>query len=237
MLLSCDSRRAGRFFRQLAAADWFARRGVAHNAPVRWVVHRPLREPPVMDPNPYRAPAGPAAASPAPRPASLIVFGILNILFGALGLCGTAGSAAMFFMDLPRDPTIPNPMLDLLASNAAFRLFMQVTVALGALAALVLLVAGVGLLLTKDWGRTLSVGYAWYAIVAGVVGMLVNWVYVIQPMLGAMKEAQGPAAMAAVGGVVGGLIGGLVSLAYPIVLLVFMRRPAVRAALAPPDAA
>jgi hypothetical protein len=67
--------------------------------------------------------------------------------------------------------------------------------------------------------------------------MLVNWVYVIQPMLGAMKEAQGPAAMAAVGGVVGGLIGGLVSLAYPIVLLVFMRRPAVRAALAPPDAA
>jgi hypothetical protein len=56
-------------------------------------------------------------------------------------------------------------------------------------------------------------------------------------MLGAMKEAQGPAAMAAVGVVVGGLIGGLVSLAYPIVLLVFMRRPAVRAALAPPDAA
>lgn len=190
-----------------------------------------------MDPNPYRSPVAPAAASPSSRPASLIVFGILNILFGVLGLCGTAGSSAMFFMDLPRDPAIPNPMLDLIASNPTFRLFMQVTVVLGGLASLVLLVAGVGLLLTKAWGRTLSVGYAWYAIVAGIVGLLVNWVYVMQPMLAAMKGAEGPAAFGAIGGLVGGLIGGLVSLAYPIVLLAFMNRTALRAALAPREAA
>lgn len=185
-----------------------------------------------MDPNPYRSPSAPAATPPAGRPASLIVFGILNILFGVLGLCGTAGSSAMFFMDLPRDPAIPNPMLDLLASNPSFRVFMQVSVVLGGLASLVLLVAGIGLLLTKAWGRTLSVGYAWYAIVAGLVGLLVNWVYVMQPMLAAMKDAKGPAAIGAAGGVVGGLIGSLVSLAYPLVLLAFMNRTALRAALA-----
>jgi hypothetical protein len=190
-----------------------------------------------MDPNPYRPPVAPAAASPSSRPASLIVFGILNILFGVLGLCGTAGSSVIFFMDLPRDPAIPNPMLDLIASNPTFRLFMQVTFVLGGLASLVLLVAGVGLLLTKAWGRTLSVGYAWYAIVAGIVGLLVNWVYVMQPTLAAMKGAEGPAAIGAIGGLVGGLIGGLVSLAYPVVLLAFMNRTALRAALAPREPA
>lgn len=189
-----------------------------------------------MDPNPYRSPTAPAAASPAARPASLIVFGILDILFGVLGLCGTAGSSAMFFLQLPRDPAMPNPMLDLLDSNPTFRLFMQVTIVLGGLASLVLLAAGIGLLLTKAWGRTLSVGYAWYAIVAAIIGMIVQWIYVVQPMLAAMKGAEGPAAMGALGGVVGGLLGGIFSLVYPVVLLVFMNRAAVRAALAPQDA-
>lgn len=190
-----------------------------------------------MDPNPYRSPAAPAAASPPSRPASLIVFGILNILFGVLGLCGTAASSAMFFMTLPRDPAMPNPMLDLLDSNPTFRLFMQVTIVLGGVASLVLLVAGIGLLLTKAWGRTLSVGYAWYAIVSAIVGTIVQWIYVVQPMLAAVKGAEGPAAMGAMGGVVGGLLGGLFALAYPIVLLVFMNRAVVRAALAPRDGA
>jgi hypothetical protein len=190
-----------------------------------------------MDPNPYRSPLAPAAASPSARPASLIVFGILNILFGVLGLCGTAGSSAMFFVQLPRDPAIPNPMLDLLDSNPTFRLFMQVTIVLGGLASLVLLAAGIGLLLTKAWGRTLSVGYAWYAIVAAIIGTVVNWVYLIQPLMAAMKDVEGPAAMGVVGGAVGGLLGGLFSLVYPVVLLVFMNRSAVRAALAPREVA
>jgi hypothetical protein len=190
-----------------------------------------------MDPNPYRSPTPSAAVSAAARPASLLVFGILNVLFGVLGLCGTAGSSAMFFLQLPRDPAMPNPMLDLLDSNPTFRLFMQVTIVLGGVASLVLLAAGIGLLLTKAWGRTLSVGYAWYAIAAAIIGMVVNWVYLIQPTLAAMKGAEGPAAMGALGGVVGGLLGGVFSLVYPVVLLVFMNRAAVRAALAPREAA
>ncbi len=127
--------------------------------------------------------------------------------------------------------------IDLLDSNPTFRLFMQVTIVLGGVASLVLLAAGIGLLLTKAWGRTLSVGYAWYAIVSAIVGTIVQWIYVVQPMLAAVKGAEGPAAMGAMGGVVGGLLGGLFALAYPIVLLVFMNRAVVRAALAPRDGA
>lgn len=190
-----------------------------------------------MDTNPYRSPA-PGTMGPAPggsRPASFLVFGILNIVFGVLGLCGTAGSSAMFLVQLPRDPAMPNPMLDLLDSNPTYRLFLQVTIALGGLASLALLAAGVGLLLSKAWGRTLSIGYAWYAIVAAIMGTIVNWVYVIQPMLAAAKADAGPAAMGALGGAVGGMLGGLFALAYPVVLLIFMYRPAARAAVAPPE--
>jgi len=186
-----------------------------------------------MDPNPYRSLIAPAAASPPSRPASLIVFGILNILFGVLGLCGTAGSSAMFFMELPRDPAMPNPMLDLLDSNPTFRLFMQVTLVLGGLASLALLAAGIGLLLTKAWGRMLSIGYAWYAIVSGIVSMIVQWTSVVQPMLAARQGD----AIDVFGLVVGNLLGSLFSFAYPIVLLVFMNRAPVRAALAPRDGA
>jgi hypothetical protein len=184
-----------------------------------------------MDPNPYRSPSATGPVPPASRPASLIVFGILNILFGVLGLCGMAGSAAMFLVELPQDPAVPNPVLELLKTDATYRLFMQVSLVLGGLTALVLIVAGIGLLLTKGWGRTLSIGYAWYAIVAAIVGTIVTWTYLIQPTMAAIKDAQGPAAMGAAGGLVGGLLGGVFSLIYPVLLLIFMNRTVLRQAV------
>jgi len=184
-----------------------------------------------MDPNPYHAPSATAAGLPQSRPASLVVFGVINILFGVIGLCGAAASSAMFFMEMPQDPRFPNPAIDLLNTNAAYRTYLQVTAVIGALASLVLLVAGVGLLLAKSWGRTLSIGYGCFAIVFAVVVMIGNWSFVMQPMLAAAKEAGGPAAMGAVGGVVATMLGGILSLIYPIVLLVFMNRPALRAAV------
>lgn len=184
-----------------------------------------------MDQNPYHAPSATAAGLPAARPASLIVFGVINIVFGLIGLCGTAASSAMFFVDLPQDPRISNPALDLLNTNASYRLYLQVTTVIGALASLVLLAAGIGLLLAKAWGRTLSIGYGCFAIVFAVVGMIGNWTFVMKPMLAAAQEAGGPAAMGAVGGAVATLLSGIFSLIYPIVLLVFMNRPALRAAV------
>jgi hypothetical protein len=187
-----------------------------------------------MDPNPYRSPAaatpGPATAA-AGRPASLVVFGILNIVFGILGLCGTAGSAAMFFVEMPRDPLVPNPALELMESDATYRIIMQVMIALGAVAAVVLLAAGVGLLRSKSWGRTLSMAYGWYAIVGAIVGMLVHWLYLVQPLVAKMDPAFGPAEAATVGVAVSGFLGGCLGMIYPVILLVFMSRPALRAAL------
>ena len=191
-----------------------------------------------MEPNPYRSPSAfPPPPPPASRPVSLIVFGILNILFGVLGLCGTVGSAAMFYVELPQDPAVPNPAIELLKTDATYRLFTQVAIVLGGLMALVVIGAGIGLLLGKAWGRTLSIGYAWYTIVAVIIGMIVTWMFLLGPTMAALKEAQGPAAMGALGGVIGGLVGGLFSLVYPVLLLIFMNRASLRQAVSPRERA
>lgn len=188
-----------------------------------------------MNPNPYRSPASSPPAPvqpPTGRPASLIVFGILDLVFGVLGICGTAASSAMVFVKLPRDPSMPNPVLDLIESDATYRLVLQATLLLGTVASLVLIVAGIGLLLSRSWGRTLSIAYGWYAIVGAIFGVFINWFFLVQPLLAKAKEAGGAAEAGAIGGAIGGLAGGCLGLIFPIVLLVFMYRPAVRDALA-----
>jgi hypothetical protein len=53
----------------------------------------------------------------------------------------------------------------------------------------------------------------------------------MQPLLAKMQEGGGPGQVAVTAGIVGGLIGGCVGMIYPIVLLVFMNRPAIRHAV------
>ncbi|MFN9369873.1 MAG: hypothetical protein ACK6CT_14100 [Planctomycetia bacterium] len=186
-----------------------------------------------MDQNPYLSPSASAAAPPATpkaHPASLTVFGILNIIFGILGICVTAGGVVPFVMELPSDPAVPNPMLDLIKSNAGYRTFLIVSLALGGIVAVTVIVGGIGLLLAKAWGRTLSIVYGWYSIVAAIVGMGVNF-YLMQPLLAKMQDAGGPGQLAVTAGLVGGLIGAGLGMIYPVLLLVFMNRPAIRDAV------
>jgi len=94
-----------------------------------------------MQSNPYQSPGeirpGGFVPAKSARPASVTVFGILNLVFGALGLCGTVASAAMLFL-MPQNPNMPNPVLELMAENPAFRLFNQVATGLAFIAAIVL---------------------------------------------------------------------------------------------------
>jgi hypothetical protein len=187
-----------------------------------------------MQPNPYQPPvevlSGGYDSAKPPRPTSVTVFGILNLVFGLLGLCGTAVSSAVFFM--PQNPNMRNPVLDLMAANPVYRLFTFVSMGLGVIAAFVLIVAGIGLLQTKSFGRTLSIGYSIYAILSGIVGMAFSFMFLIVPLLRQAEAARaGPEQAGAIGGMIGGLFGGCVGLAYPIVLLIFMCRRNVAEAL------
>jgi hypothetical protein len=161
------------------------------------------------------------------RPKSVTVFGILNIVFAALGIFGAIASIVLFLA--PPDPN--NPMIKIMYENPASAIWFKVQIPLAILSSAALLAAGIGLLCLKSWARTLSIVYAIYAILFGILGTVVNFMLLYRPML---EKLQGPAAAGAIGGMIGGSIGGCLGLAYPVLLLFFMFRPTVASAFRPP---
>jgi hypothetical protein len=164
------------------------------------------------------------------RPTTVTVFGILNIVFAALGVFGMIATIALFY--LPADSN--NPVIKLIHENPAYAAWIKACIPLGLLSCAVLLAAGIGLLRLKSWARTLSIAYAIYALVFGIVGMVVNFIFVTQPMIDQAHQQQGPEAGGAMGAAIGGSIGGCFGLIYPVLLLIFMLRPTVVAAFRPP---
>ena len=164
------------------------------------------------------------------RPAALTVFGILNLVFAGLGLVGSLFSMVMF--RTMQDPNVPNPVFEVMMENPAYATFSNVALVLGLVASIVLGVAGIGLLQVKPWGRHLSIGYGVYCIVMAVVGMVANYVFLFGPVMERLAELPpGPEKAGVTVGLVGGVCGGCVGLIYPIILLIFMYRANVIAAM------
>ena len=167
------------------------------------------------------------------RPTSVTVFGILNLVFAALGLCGVAFAVMglTVMANLPEGADRPpNPQLDAL-QNPAYMAFNYASIGLGFLATIVLAIAGIGLLKLKSWGRSLSLGYAAYSVVMQIVGVVVSYIFLIQPAMALAEQGNDPQAQGQmVGAIVGGAVGGCIGLVYPILLAFFMFRPNVKAA-------
>jgi hypothetical protein len=174
----------------------------------------------------------PQVAGPVQRPASATAFGVLNLVFAGLGLCGMCFTAIPFLglEGMPDQP--PNPVLELIEQDQGYRTFMLVSIALGFVATVVLAISGIGLLMMRNWGRQLAIGYGVYGILSGLVGMAITWIWLLGPLLEqANRAGPGPEQAAAIGGIVGGVVGGCFGMAYPIILLVFMLRPSLARAL------
>src|SRR3954464_13258622 len=151
------------------------------------------------------------------RPTSVSVFGILNLVFACFGVIGVFASIAMFYM--PNSSN--NPVVKIMQDNPSYAAFLKISIPLGILSCGALLAAGIGLLMLKNWGRLLSIGYAVYAILFGLVGMVANFLFVVRPLLDQASQKQGPEAAGAIGGAIGGSVGGCFGLVYPILLLIF----------------
>lgn len=156
------------------------------------------------------------------RPTAILVFGVLHLVFGALGILGLLGSAAILFNV---DPS--NPMHSILRDSEFYRVYLWASSALGLMATFALIAAGIGLFLQQNWARVLSLGYAVYAILAGLAGTVVSYLYVVAPLIEKASHSSGPAVAGAIGGAIGGIVGSLFALIYPIAILVFMTRPKV----------
>lgn len=179
--------------------------------------------------NPYRA--SESAERPEYRndvaPTSVTVFGILNIVFGVIGICGTGFSFFSLFQPRLAPGSGSNPMLDLLNNSPGYRMFLMISLSLGVIATVVLIIAGIGLLTGKPMGQSLSVIYGWYGVFSVFVGLIANIVWVFGPLMQQIQQAPaGPAKAGAIGGLVGGSVGLIIGLIYPVLLLVFMKRPA-----------
>jgi hypothetical protein len=168
--------------------------------------------------------AGTAAMQPMPqavqaygriRPTSVTVFGVLNIVFGVLSLVCTPVALAATFL-----PAVMPNMPDMPKSSDAAQAWSVLCTVIGVAFAVVELAAGVGLLNLKAWGRKLSVAFGWLTIVWVIVGTGVNLALVFSGAFGYTHE-QTPAA-------VGGMCFGVFGLIYPILLIIFMHRPAAR---------
>jgi hypothetical protein len=175
--------------------------------------------------NPYE-PTATEFAAPVPPPGQrssiAMIFGILNLCFSALGIFGTCAGVAIlaFGQTLTQMANEPGgPKVQIIPDGPMFGLFV-VSIVLGGAFSIVLLVAGIGLMKYKKWGRTLSIAYSWFNIVFAIVSTIANVGVAISKAFEVGIEDQEKAQQ--IGAAVGGGVGGCLGIVYPLVLLIFM---------------
>jgi len=170
------------------------------------------QQPPHQAPNPY------TVVHDAPKPPSIKVFGILNIVFGALGLiCGGVGS--LFFILATQSSEFAYEFEKALSAQytQGYMTLIQFTSCFGVILSLILLVCGTGLLRGQNWGRTGSLGYAVLSIL-----------YSIASTIGNIMLAKGFTAGLIM---IFSCIGLVIGVIYPVCILIFLTRPNVVEAL------
>jgi hypothetical protein len=150
------------------------------------------------------------------------VFGVLNLVFTAMGLFGMAATAISIFSDvIPQGNTEPEQFYQAF-NRWSLPLSVATTVLLG--------ISGVGLLRMRSWGRTLALVYAMIAFITSLAGIAIVWFFYFRVSTRELPEVDPNAATIALFGAIGGTVGGIFGLIYPALLWYFMTRPHVIAA-------
>lgn len=176
------------------------------------------------------------------EPGAIKVFAIIHLVFAGLGvLSGIWALVANFVVkaflgkmsdqitpDDPEAAEIFNQQMAMMDSTKWMNVLGGVfTLVL----AVLLFLAGMGLLKRRLEGLTWSNRYAWSSIAFKIVNLLLT-IFVVYPMMQQMTTTQGGSDAEAVGMMVGGLVGGvvgsLVPMVYPILTLVLLNREPVR---------
>ena len=164
-----------------------------------------------------------------PLPKSLSVCGILNIVFGALGVLTVLSNVLMQASGAFKS----NPAYQVMEKFPEVQLYTKVMLVPTLLFGILAIVAGIHLMKAREWARKASIAYALWSLLGIAGGIWMNH-KIVPAMMEAMSKSPGlneNAAMiakSAVGvGVYAGMIMGSI---YPIALLILMTRPRVRAA-------
>ncbi len=156
--------------------------------------------------SPQPWPAQPVAP---PRPTAVTVFGVLNIVFGALALLSLPCSLVATFL--------PSKVMDPEAIVIVFNVIAHIV---GFVAAIVLLISGIGLLKCKDSARRWAFGYGVFSVIWSIVGTIANMVLLAS---GAYRMEDEAVAFA-----MGCSCVSLVFLVYPVLLIIFMQKQYIK---------
>ena len=159
------------------------------------------------------------------RPAWVTFFGIVNIIWGVLGVCGIAGHLVMR-SGLVQMPAGSNPTIELMENNTAYRLFSDISAAVGAIATIIIISAGIGLLMLRPWARLASLGWAVYSVVMTIFGSIMNWVLMFRPML---AQASRDERIGLIVGLTFSVVITLVILSYCSLMFIILMRPRIAA--------
>lgn len=162
-------------------------------------------------PGPYTAGVQPAKKSNVPK-----VFGILHVVFGTL--CGLCCSIGLFGNLIDS----PGP-----GGNDEPDAITLILLGLFALTHLLLVIAGIGLLMYRSWGASLSIGYAIIGILLSLANMATAIFSPENPFTNSVRG--NGAEMAGFG--IGMILALVVLVTYPIITLIFMRKQRVKDAL------
>lgn len=180
--------------------------------------------------NPYQPQASVQGNTllPGQRPAVATVFGILNLVFGILGVCGSVASVGgfAFLYSGILDEKMKAQMNLQQFDDPVFFGLLSMQMVLGTILSVVIIISGIGLLKFRPWGRKLANFYAIAYLILLIVGIVINIVFTVIP---AVKQANSQGATPdQVGGAVGGVLGGVFSVCFgvifPICILIFLNR-------------
>jgi hypothetical protein len=165
---------------------------------------------------------------------SAMIFGILNIGLGLLGLGGVLLSTMFGASDLPAAGPLSNSFVasmlalwNAISTDPAYVVWRRITVPMDVAAGLALVAAGIGLLLLQNWSRLLSIGCAIYRILFVFLDCAVLFTALHRVLANSLQAGTG-AQYAFV--VTAAAIGAVLTLVYPVLLVYFLTRPkAVRA--------
>jgi hypothetical protein len=181
---------------------------------------------------------------PRKRPTAVLVIAIFHFILG--GCCGAAGifqlaggqqMLAKLQAGANKQQTDIQDRLQrgIEQRFPAFKTLERAEAASAVVLAVILLIAGIGLLAMQPWARWLSIAYGVLGILRTVADLLLAIVFVLPAVQAASREIPGvPPEAVQIGGLVGMLGSGCANLVYPVVVLIVMLLPGVAAAFRAP---
>jgi hypothetical protein len=187
---------------------------------------------------------------PQKKPTAVVVIAILQVVFGLIGLCGTVVQLSGAQKALLNATQVNQPQGQANVSPEAIQSHLEKKIpnyhaietgdaVVDLVLCVLMLVSAVGLLQMRSWGRLLALGYAVLSILAHLASVVLTFALVVPAMADLSKEIAASGgqeaqvmAQAMRFGIIFAALAAALTAIYPIIVLIVLCLPSVRAAFA-----